>query len=524
MSETTTYESVAASEAMRRLPRFGHSNNFADLFSSNPSDVNDYIYGLLFGGALVLSLFFAWTFLLIIFKCLGPRRVGSLSGAPFQQPPRVIVYKRPTISRVIFCFCSLIFIIFSVLFVTHGLTNLQSAATSVSEGISTLNNVVTNVDRATEQVKAVGPRAGKARQEFRAQFLDPSFCLYKQSLNKTETGTDFPKIVASLEDTLGRLGDMFVNETHELEEAVNATQSTVSDVGNHNENIDVADWQALLVIIPFICVPSILLTGVVMVWYGVIIPWFQCLLNWVFLPILCIQTFWAYCFSATTMLAASANSDFCLGQDISPDVSVMDILANSGYNEEDLIFRLVRFYVSQCTAGPLPTKFMIDYRNELAVATDTLNEFTRLMTDVTTSASQSVAEVCGEDDFTALEARVSVMSNGVNGLLAAIKVGVNAMRCDTIIPIYVNGVYGATCTYSVTGVTWAFSASLVVAVMGMIMITLRSSWSAVEFPLRPHEVSDRAFDLDDELRKDINYASSEDRWEDETEEDLLSKP
>lgn len=40
--------------------------------------------------------------------------------------------------------------------------------------------------------------------------------------------------------------------------------------------------------------------------------------------------------------------------------------------------------------------------------------------------------------------------------------------------------WGGACEYSVQGVTWTFSAFLVIAMMGMLMITFRSSWLPTE--------------------------------------------
>lgn len=50
------------------------------------------------------------------------------------------------------------------------------------------------------------------------------------------------------------------------------------------------------------------------------------------------------------------------------------------------------------------------------------------------------------------------------------------MSCDRIVPIYINSVYGATCTYSVKGVTWTWASFLVIAFMGMLMITFRAAY------------------------------------------------
>ena len=121
---------------MRNVPRFGHSNNFTDLFASE-SEQKDYIAGLLFAGIFMFAIFFAWTVLLFVFKLVGPKRFGFLAGAPFAVSPTT---KRsssscvqPRSARSIFIFATIALITFSVLFVTNGLTNLRNTVIVVHD-------------------------------------------------------------------------------------------------------------------------------------------------------------------------------------------------------------------------------------------------------------------------------------------------------------------------------------------------------------------------------------------------------
>ena len=119
---------------MRSVPRFGHSNNFTDLFAAQPEQ-NDYIAGLLFAGIFMFAIFFAWTLLLLLFKFVGPKRFGFLAGAPFVQASsssssastrRSSSSCQPRPARITFIFATIALIVFSVLFVTNGLTNLRN--------------------------------------------------------------------------------------------------------------------------------------------------------------------------------------------------------------------------------------------------------------------------------------------------------------------------------------------------------------------------------------------------------------
>lgn len=117
---------------MRNLPRFGHSRMFADLFGTEDEQA-DYLWGLIFAGVFLFVMFILWSIMLLIFKCLGRRRVGPLlSGTAFVKANQnsSMCCNGPFMTRIIFVLSAIIFIIFSVLFVTEGLTNLKSTVTT----------------------------------------------------------------------------------------------------------------------------------------------------------------------------------------------------------------------------------------------------------------------------------------------------------------------------------------------------------------------------------------------------------
>ena len=53
------------------------------------------------------------------------------------------------------------------------------------------------------------------------------------------------------------------------------------------------------------------------------------------------------------------------------------------------------------------------------------------------------------------------------------------VRCDAIVPLYHSLSYDAACQYSVTAVMWIFSASLIMSVFGLLMITCRSALAPI---------------------------------------------
>ena len=119
---------------MSNAPRFGHSDDISMLFSNENGASQGYIKGLIFAGGFILAIFLTWSLILLIFKCVGPRQLGFLSGARFKEPSyqEAGKYRRPSRVRLVVLVAVIIFIVFTVLLVVKGITNIQDTFTTVS--------------------------------------------------------------------------------------------------------------------------------------------------------------------------------------------------------------------------------------------------------------------------------------------------------------------------------------------------------------------------------------------------------
>ena len=292
---------------MRNIPRFGHGNDFSQVFASN-KDNTDYILGLIFFGGLCFGIFLLWSITLLVFKCMGSRRVGFLAGGPFVKPVQMTTeFRIPFIVRVIFVNCGFIFIVFSILFVTEGLTNIQWSIEKMSESTHEAQAIVNSADSIFQNIQVLRQRSYDAKSVVVAKALDTEFCLNDPDLS-TQIGSDFSLILSSVVDDLESLGDFLGNKTNELDIAVNQINTALKDTRNATENVASNDWQSLVFIIPYILVPTALLIGVFMAWFGVHISIYKSLMSWVFLPIFVIQTIFAYTVSCVILVAASGNA------------------------------------------------------------------------------------------------------------------------------------------------------------------------------------------------------------------------
>jgi hypothetical protein len=109
-------------------------------------------------------------------------------------------------------------------------------------------------------------------------------------------------------------------------------------------------------------------------------------------------------------------------------------------------------------------------KQETAVAT--VNDLSASLEAVTI---ESLNLFCGKD-FGPFQGLLNTMKSNLSILNDNARQALDLMSCDRIVPIYINSVYGATCTYSVTGVTWTWASFLVIAFMGMLMITFRAAY------------------------------------------------
>lgn len=121
------------------VPRFGHSSDFSNLYSTNQDEYNDYIVGLLTMGLIFLSIFMTWLLLLLVFKLCGAK-VGFLSGTPFQatslDDPKNGLAVNPwiSLSRIIFGTSVFFMLVFGLLLITAGIGNLDTTTQTIGYG------------------------------------------------------------------------------------------------------------------------------------------------------------------------------------------------------------------------------------------------------------------------------------------------------------------------------------------------------------------------------------------------------
>lgn len=481
MSSSTTnitvvaepYEQVSATAAMRRVPRFGHNNDFSAVLSNDDSEVEDYVLGLVFIAGFVMAVFLSWSILLLVFKCMG-KKVGFLSGRPFQNTTRAFRVRVTFVSAVI------LFILFAVLLVVNGITNLQDTLQTVSNTNQEVSSLLADAQTITSSLRSLGQSTVEVRDVLVGSL--GNFCPGDPNLEQ-ETGYDFDSIAAKAIELLNVLGDFITNDVVNVQNAIDSTRDTSDEVDQQIENIDVHDWQSLIIIIPYVLVPSFLLVGCIMAWFRVSNNTYNCTLAYFWTPFLILITTFSYIMCGVVSAAAVANADFCSGgssaEDFmnSPDGTVVDMLRRQDFGEDSLVFEALRYYISQCISED-PFSFVRKYQGEISMATDQVKELDVALEAVTIPRLNLLCD----KEFEPFEALVDTMGENLDVLQDNAAAALSLLGCDRITPIYLDAVHSGTCDYSVTGITWTFACFLVVAFMGMLMLTFRSSMYESEEP------------------------------------------
>lgn len=335
-----------------------------------------------------------------------------------------------------------------------------------------VNAVMADFNLILSDVKQVGSNVTKVRDTFFNRLASGGKQCLENDVLEQETNRDYSELINTIREALAGLGN---GEPDNLEAWQNSTeyiQESAAAVNDDVENVDIGDWQSLIIIIPYIIIPSVLLVGVCAAWFEIDIPYLRCVLSWLILPIFVLQVIFAYALSSGILIAASANGDFCSGgESKTPDGTVNDILVKLGYSRDDLVVAIINWYIGQCTSNN-PFEVLKSYQGDVEGVKLEITEWTLALEE---AGNAALSDLC-QSDVELLSDLSRILNDNLQRLVVDMKAGLYLLRCSNIVRLYTNPVYDGTCTYSITGVTWAFAAFAVVGCMGLIMIMLRSAW------------------------------------------------
>jgi len=394
-----SYESPALVGTFRETPRFGRSDDIVSLFNDDDESSSDYMYGLAMAASVVVVCFFLLLLMILVFKCC-PQRVGFLSGAPFvvhnnnnkeeqeaelkaseddtpveQQQEQYPASNKAKNTKKKACCCGtlaavrltfilsgIIFITFACLIVTNGITNLQQTVQSVHHSAVHVEYISQQAqDIFTNGIAQIQSVASSVRNAMQEELDRDDFC--PAALDNVLDDRPAAVVTRQLQDAVTQLRQI---ETFSDGTVAASVAAALGDAGREAQqladqagDVDLTDWQALLVLILYTVVPSVLVSVTILSHFEIIessaglYKVTDCFLLplFIFMVIVC-------CLVSSAMLAtASANSDFCLpGGRVddtypgdSPDATILRMLDAQGIvGKDDFVRKVANWYVYQC--------------------------------------------------------------------------------------------------------------------------------------------------------------------------------
>jgi len=519
-------------ENLAATPRFGHTRDISVLFQSDgeDGDSNDYVLGLAVIAGIVGACFLFFMMIILIFMCCGKRRVGFLSGRPFEvmvddddynsddsdsyynngvskeKHDNASSSKKKKRSCCYNCQCSIawirctfiisgiLFIIFAMLMVAKGFTNLQETTRTVHLSATRIEYITSEAHMImTESLKEIQAYAGSVRVALQEELDRDDFCPGDPELEGNPEAFDVRTQTQDAVIELRQL-DNFVGEQ------VNAVAEALAEAGRQSEtvvdmtgDVDLTDWQALLILIVFTLVPTMFVSAAILSHFDIEAPALTAILDFAMMPLFIFMVLFCVFVSCAMLVGASANSDFCLPggrpddayEGGSPDASVLRFLDAQGFTvgsggteQNELVRQVADYYVHQCQNVEDPYYFLTQHLPDIAQAQRALQAVNTKITEQGLILELSL--YCNRD-FDRFGTLLAEMHSTVNVFLTAVYRILGLVSCQRIVPIYHGLVYDTTCRYTVSAVMWVFASALIMATFGVVMLLLRAGYKPTKY-------------------------------------------
>ena len=250
-----------------------------------------------------------------MFACMGSDQVGFLAGKGFVQPVpqnhdtydqyKRLAYKRPRRVRITFLLCAVLVAIFSILFVTNGLSNVEQMQSTLLKSNSDIRDLTSRGDDIARQLETVGDAAAPIRDELVGRL--GNFCPADPSLVQA-TGYDFDDMAAEGIEYLNILSDFVNNDVSEMRDVLRQINDATTEVARVISTYDVSDPKAMAFVIPTIVLTMVLVFAVTLAWCGFTFGWLDCALRWVIVPLFGIAIVFSWVIVSLFGLLTTANA------------------------------------------------------------------------------------------------------------------------------------------------------------------------------------------------------------------------
>jgi len=499
--------------AFHNTPRFFFSKDVSKVVSFEAEKRQEYWIGASIFSIIILVVFILWLITLIVFKCLGPGRVGFLSGARF-EPAQVDETKNSTenkdydhttdnnlnktkksgpFSRVmqffshtkrkpvdpkhirkVFVFSCVSLVTFLILSVLMGLEGVPKAYYALEDLNLESRELLVGTANLTTNLFTSGNSAMYIRDEL------------LWNLDK------YCKNDVSLPDMLGIKKSVYMVPLQQVETFMDVYLSGVTDlIIEIRDFFEVADRYAWLTTrLRFLYLMIVLSLGIGSLIFiaGGILAYkrkspikFQRMQSVWVMPFFLVTLFFACIVCCGLLLAVVINADFCSGettgeqdlpQIIGPDATVLNIIRRKNVNEESMAYRIITSIVEGCRSDGPPVLDLGDEKQQLSNFTNSLKSIVKQFSGNFTS---QLSAKCQKDVRPVRDGLVSVAGN-MQVFQEDLGNVEQLLTCENLSPLYTSVAHEVMCELSIHALVWFYSSILVVTVCGMTIITLRSSW------------------------------------------------
>jgi hypothetical protein len=474
------YEITGSVRRLRLLPRFGYNYDITTVFSSDPSAGASYATGLIALFVFILIFFLFWTALIAVLKCMGPGNAGFLSGHAFVIPDRAedekCLYKRPLRVRIVFLVACLILMLFSLLFVTMGLTNVDNTATTMTASLRQLGDLVGQAEVIARKLEEVGNSAITIRDSAVDEL--ENFCPNNPNLD-AYAGVNAIEIADRAKNDLTMLAGFIRDGLVVLRSGLNRVESWSDQSSVVIDGWNFWGWQFKLLSAGLFILPAFLMMGVGLVMLDLDIKCYQRTLTYVFMPLFFLVVVASYVVCALILPVSAVMADTCTGGGEAyggPDDTVLTVYRNLRGNDNSIIFLLGAYYTQRCNSIYYPFGEVSSYLDLLDEAIDSTNT----VVDTIQGNLDLLLDQCGRS-YDSVVSLIKDMNISMRTLRRSADQTLSLVQCKNINELYVNTVHEATCTYSVEALAWIFGSSLVISVCGLIIVMLRAAYYPEEY-------------------------------------------
>jgi hypothetical protein len=357
---TNVFDATQASAIsfFHNLPRFGNSDDLSKVFSGNPEDVQEYAVGLIFLGALIMVLFSLWGLVVLVFKCLGSKRVGFLSGHGFS-----LKSKSSATVRGVFLFSNLMVLLFSILLVTRGVTELQSTVTTFDESNQEIVRIQQGLSTISRNLQTTANDAIAIRDDLVA-FLSQDICP-NQELGASAIKDEIQNFADATLTNLQQIEDFVASDLQDMDNALADANEATDAIDDLLQAAQPTDFQTRAILIPYLIIPSFFIVALILGWRDKYPRGFYFILHTMILPLFIMLVVLAVIVCTAITLGAITNADWCTGgEEESPDANIRAIFTELQVSPDSTTYRLAMFYLSQCEAEN-PLDFLEFYYDDL---------------------------------------------------------------------------------------------------------------------------------------------------------------